>query len=301
MNTNDYYNDNAPSRVKKNATLYKRIDADTIDSFDMNSNSVVLDGDTKTIDVEKLKSMLDKQYREPVMSKKETEQVKPLPEEKINLEETREYNLDDIIAKAKESSTDDYKVERLKKLSDTNISILDDLDIKSPTSKVSSNPKELVELIDTINLKEQEGYKTLLAAANNDATDDALDMLSELKGDDEETKVMGALEIADEDIPSVSDAPVKEKIDDVSLDDVDVDFDTTDVVSRDENMTDSIELTTTQIFTKDDFEDFDDLKEAAKPKIFVKLLIFLIVIAVIIGTVFVLNKVFDLGWFNFLN
>ena len=83
----------------------------------------------------------------------------------------------------------------------------------------------------------------------------------------------------------------------LKLEDTDDDFDTTEVVSRDDTdeFTDSIELTTTQIFTKDDFEDFDDLKEATKPRIFVKILIFLIVIAVIIGTVFVLDRILDLG------
>ena len=89
----------------------------------------------------------------------------------------------------------------------------------------------------------------------------------------------------------------EDKYDDIDLDHTDDEFDTTEVVSRDDTseFTDSIELTTTQIFTKDDFDDFDDLKEATKPRIFVKILIFLIVIAVIIGTVFVLDRILDLG------
>lgn len=69
------------------------------------------------------------------------------------------------------------------------------------------------------------------------------------------------------------------------------------MVNRDDTseFTDSIELTTTQIFTKEDFDDFDDLKEATKPKILVKILIFIIIIAVILGTIFVLDRVLDLG------
>ena len=72
------------------------------------------------------------------------------------------------------------------------------------------------------------------------------------------------------------------------------------MVNRDDTseFTDSIELTTTQIFTKEDFDDFDDLKEATKPKIFVKILIFIIIIAVILGTIFVLDRVLDLGILN---
>lgn len=307
MNTNDFYNDNTPSRVRKNANLYRRIDASKIDEIEVPKKEELLENNTSTIDVEKLKSMLDKKYREP-----ESESLKsdePIVHEHINLEETREYDLDDILTKARDNDDTDYKVERLKKLSDTNSLILDGLNIKDQKdeayqekpSKVSSDSKKLIELIDTINLKEQEGYdsllkesKTLPAALDLENTSDnePLDMLSSLKGDNENTKVVGASSInkttADND---------DTKYEDIDLDETDDDFDTTEVVNRDDTseFTDSIELTTTQIFTKEDFDDFDDLKEATKPKIFVKILIFIIVVAVIIGTVFVLDRVLDLG------
>ena len=315
---NNDYNETTPSRVRKNANLYRRIDAENIDDIKPRSEEEIIESNTTTIDVEKLKSMLDKKYREP-SSNTLKDVDHNLVNKDINLEETREYNLDDILNKAKDKDDTDYGVERLKKLSDTNVSILDGLNIKendtskdnddNNKSKVSSDSKKLIELIDTINLKEQEGYDALLKD-NNELSDDfnledtksnePMDMLSELTGNDEDTKVVGASEI-------VSDKDLKDegpkldnkddKYDDIDLEDSDDDFDTTEVVSRDDtdDFTDSIELTTTQIFTKDDFEDFDDLKEATKPRIFVKILIFLIVIAVIIGTVFVLDRVLDLG------
>ncbi len=307
MNTNDFYNDNTPSRVRKNANLYRRIDASKIDEIEVPKKEELLENNTSTIDVEKLKSMLDKKYREP-----ESESLKsdePIVHEHINLEETREYDLDDILTKARDNDDTDYKVERLKKLSDTNSLILDGLNIKDPKdeayqekpSKVSSDSKKLIELIDTINLKEQEGYdsllkesKTLPAALDLENTSDnePLDMLSSLKGDNENTKVVGASSIN-----KTTDDNDDTKYEDIDLDETDDDFDTTEVVNRDDTseFTDSIELTTTQIFTKEDFDDFDDLKEATKPKIFVKILIFIIVVAVIIGTVFVLDRVLDLG------
>ena len=307
MNTNDFYNDNTPSRVRKNANLYRRIDASKIDEVEVPKKEELLENNTSTIDVEKLKSMLDKKYREP-----ESESLKsdePIVHEHINLEETREYDLDDILTKARDNDDTDYKVERLKKLGDTNSLILDGLNIKAPKdeayqekpSKVSSDSKKLIELIDTINLKEQEGYDSLLKESKtqpaamdleNTSDNEPLDMLSSLKGDNENTKVVGALEI---------NKPTNDsddtKYEDIDLDETDDDFDTTEVVNRDDTseFTDSIELTTTQIFTKEDFDDFDDLKEATKPKIFVKILIFIIVVAVIIGTVFVLDRGLDLG------
>ena len=315
---NNDYNETTPSRVRKNANLYRRIDAASIDDIEPRREEEIIESNTTTIDVEKLKSMLDKKYREP-SSNTLKDIDHNLVNRDINLEETREYNLDDIINKAKDKDDTDYGVERLKKLSDTNVSILDGLNIKendtskenddNNKSKVSSDSKKLIELIDTINLKEQEGYDALLKD-NNELSDDfdledtgsnePLDMLSELTGNDEDTKVVGASEIVSD--KDLKDESLKldnkdDKYDDIDLENSDDDFDTTEVVSRDDtdDFTDNIELTTTQIFTKDDFEDFDDLKEATKPRIFVKILIFLIVIAVIIGTVFVLDRVLDLG------
>ena len=315
---NNDYNETTPSRVRKNANLYRRIDAASIDDIEPRREEEIIESNTTTIDVEKLKSMLDKKYREP-SSNTLKDIDHNLVNRDINLEETREYNLDDIINKAKDKDDTDYGVERLKKLSDTNVSILDGLNIKendtskdnddNNKSKVSSDSKKLIELIDTINLKEQEGYDALLKD-NNELSDDfdledtgsnePLDMLSELTGNDEDTKVVGASEIvSDKDLKDESPKldNKDDKYDDIDLENSDDDFDTTEVVSRDDtdDFTDNIELTTTQIFTKDDFEDFDDLKEATKPRIFVKILIFLIVIAVIIGTVFVLDRVLDLG------
>ena len=324
MNMNDY--NNTPSRVRKNANLYKRIDAANIDEIEPKTDEEVIESNTTTIDVEKLKSMLDKKYRDPSSHTLKDVNHKPVDRE-INLEETREYNLDDILNKAKDNDETDYGVERLKKLSDTNVSILDGLNIKendksskleeknvNNQSKVSSDSKKLIELIDTINLKEQEGYDALLKEnsdsykESNDLLDDLdledtssnepMDMLSELTGNDDDTKVVGAKvkdNNLDDTIARLDDK--EDKYDDIDLDHTDDEFDTTEVVSRDDTseFTDSIELTTTQIFTKDDFDDFDDLKEATKPRIFVKILIFLIVIAVIIGTVFVLDRILDLG------
>ena len=222
------------------------------------------------------------------------------------IEQTDE-NIESIEKRTEKAANDDtdYKIERLKKLNDTNASILDGLNIKDTStskeierpSKVSSDSKKLIELIDTINLKEQEGYDSILKSSNSDANinledEDTTGILDSLKGDNEETKVVGAASL-DKDSTNLEDT----KYEDIDLDDTKEEFDTTEVVNRDDTseFTDSIELTTTQIFTKEDFDDFDDLKEATKPKILVKILIFIIIIAVILGTIFVLDRVLDLG------
>jgi len=275
---NNDYND-TPSRVKKNASLYKRIDKEDLDTLEPTSNTTILDNNKNTIDVEKLKSMLDRKYREP---KKKLEEREPIVTKEISLEETREYDLNDMIKNAKDKEDTDYEKERLKSISDTGLSILDELDIEHK-SVVSSEPEKLVELIDTINLKEQDGYKELEEETN--------DMFSELKSSDEETKVVGAKEI-DEIVSEDNDKKEKEEsIDDIK--DEEDDDEERDYVDSD----DTVSLTTTQVFTKDDFSEFEDLKEATKPKFFVKFLIFLVIVLVICGTVFFLNRFFDLGLF----
>ena len=139
---NNDYNDTTPSRVKKNANLYRRIDASTIDDIEINQPEEVIESNTSTIDVEKLKSMLDKKYRDPSSNTLKDVDHKPV-DRQINLEETREYNLDEILNKAKANDDTDYGVERLKKLSDTNVSILDGLNIKdNDTSKDEINGAE---------------------------------------------------------------------------------------------------------------------------------------------------------------
>ena len=48
------------SRTKKNQALYEEMSEEELDGFSVDSNTTILDNNRSTIDVEKLKSMLDK-------------------------------------------------------------------------------------------------------------------------------------------------------------------------------------------------------------------------------------------------
>ena len=66
------YDDNTTSnmsRTKKNQNPYNEISELRMDTFDVNSNSVVLSNNGQIIDIDKLKDMLDKKYREETKSK----------------------------------------------------------------------------------------------------------------------------------------------------------------------------------------------------------------------------------------
>ena len=112
MNTrfDDYSTDNDLgienlSRYKRNASLYKRMKEEELDNFDVESNTQVLESSSNVIDIEKLRDMLDKKYREP-KKKVNIDYEKELSEHRgVNLDETREYNVNEFISKAPKFDT----------------------------------------------------------------------------------------------------------------------------------------------------------------------------------------------------
>lgn len=288
------------SRTKKNQALYEEMSEEELDGFSVDSNTTILDNNRSTIDVEKLKSMLDKKYRNPEkkvrLTRNDDEEVKY----GVNLDETREYDINEILSKAKDNNDADYEVERLRKIRNTNLDILNGLSLADKMDDEDDEDKEekdeskkLRELIDTINMKE-----SLSDGA------DPLDILSDLKGDDDETKVLGAKD--DFMKETTKEAPVIRGLDKLNLKeekdlaseikkpkvekkDIDIDLDKTN---------ENTFLTTTNLFTESDFDDFNDLKEeVAGTKIVIKILIVIVILAFIVGVVFVLNKFLNLGWF----
>ena len=318
-----YYNTEAmlentielPSRSNKNRELYKEVSNKELEGFDVNINSTILNNNiNNNVDIDQIKEMLDRQYRELPKNKAigdntETEIGS------ISLDETREYDINSIIAASHKEREKDYGEERLKKLRNTQVDILKELDsvikenekvededilpsadeldqIKSHRAK---EEKRLRELIDTITAKEliSEEAKEL----------DPLDLLSDLRGDDDNTKVLGTVSETDE-IPEITEEAPKVKETTISDEITKENFD--ELVKAKEKKesktnTDTIEQltqTSTLTFTQSDFDDFNDLKEDMRfTKVLIKVLIAIIVIVFIVGCVILANKVFHLGFF----
>jgi hypothetical protein len=273
------YNDDSMSRAKKNASLYEEVNNMEIDSFDVNSNATVLDNNSSTIDIDKLRDMLDKKYREEPHKHPIIDNNEITNDEAINLDETREYDINTILDKAKENKESDYEVERLKKLRNTQVDILNSLDIDNKNNlddseKVQavkdSESQQLLDLINTINVTEATQSNTKL---------DPLDLLSDLKGSDDNTVVVGAKDIPEAlNNSNVNNNEVKTEIKTEEKSDIDKSF-----------------YTTSNMFTQSDFDDFNDLKdEVSATKIIIRILIVVVVIAFIVGIIFLLNRI--LGW-----
>ena len=159
------------SRTKRNEQLYHDINQSDLDRIHISSNAHVI-GDND-INIDKIKELLEHQYRE---EPKKTN-IFPTPDEKIeediSYEKTKEYDINAILEKAKSTKDFDYNRDRLKKIHDTQYDILKDLNFPNKSyeeSKVTSNKDDLVELINTITEKE------MTRELN------PLDILSDLKG-----------------------------------------------------------------------------------------------------------------------
>ena len=157
-------------RTELKANLYQNNEIENYCKIDLNSNISVLKTDSKNIDVDKIREMLDKKYRDNMPRRKsialdyETEEVK----EEDDLFDTKEYDINEIIAKAKSEQSVNYLQDRLKKINNTNNDILENLNI-NPKSDIKKfdDEKELMSLINTITQIEIENQEK----AKNEAAD----------------------------------------------------------------------------------------------------------------------------------
>lgn len=249
-----YYDDTEikNSRYHKNENLYKEISKSDIDNYDIKSNATVLGEQENEIDIEKIKKILDTKYNSiPKRQSIRLEEEKVIQEEK---EATKEYDINVILEKARENKTDNYEEERLKKLRDTQYDILNNLTIAKDEEELEDEENDdLKKLINTIALNEKEN------------TDDSpLDILSDLKGDDN-TEVLEGLK---------EEVKKEEK----------EEFDTKIINSF---------YTSSDALKEKDFEDIDDFaKSIESNSIFIKIVIALVVIVFIIGIVLIIKSTY---------
>ena len=185
MNTrmSKYYEDNdtTNSRVHKNQELYSSISKSDIEEFNINNNESVLGNNHDEINVEQIKKILDYKYNE---APRRSIKIEELEENTNEKEPTKEYDLNIILEKAKEEKPRDYEDERIRKLRDTQYDILKGLKLDEYEQEdLTAEEENLKNLINTITMNE---------VKNNEDSGDPLDMLSELKGNDN-TEVLDGL------------------------------------------------------------------------------------------------------------
>ena len=171
------------TRTEKNKSLYEQIKTSDIDKFDITSNATVIGEDINKIDIDKVKDMLDKRYRDEY--NKRTFKVRE--EENGDLDtkdvDTKEYDINAILEKARKTQNVDYEKERLKKVHDTQYDILKKLNIEEDSQEIMEDTEEnIVNLMNTITQLEMKNSKK--ESVGNTT---ALDLLSDLSDNDTNT------------------------------------------------------------------------------------------------------------------
>lgn len=269
------------SRTSRNSNLYKEINKSELNDFNIASNAKVIgENDSNSVNVDKLKEILEKNYHD-IPKRREVKLVPDVEEPSLELEETKEYDINAILEKAREEKEVDYEKERLKKLRDTQYDILKNLNVEEEPRETKAagdkTKEELLELINTIT--ENEIHKTKL---------DPLDILTDLKGEDTNTMVMGANDTT-EILKNLVAEKNEEKIQEPKK---------TTTSEEKKDKIDNSFYTNSLSFTQSDFDDFNDLKEDVEShKLLLHIIIIVITIAIIIGIVILLNSVLHLGLF----
>lgn len=273
----DKYNESTQmSRVAKNENLYKEINSDELDSFNLHSNATVIGNQEQEIDVEQIKKILDKRYNDA--PKRRSIRVEPRVETSRLVEEepTKEYDLNLVLEKAKDEKVETYEENRAKKLRNTQFDILSTLNIPEEKEEKNQNSAEedLMELINTITINESKKKEEEISST------DPLSILEDLKGS-ENTQVYESMSTEVTRSVEIREKPeVKEENSD----------ETTDGLKDDTKEKVDNSFYTKDLFKNKDFENEDDFVEEEKMNLGIKILIILIVVAFVVGLIIFLKS-----------
>lgn len=300
----DKYNNSGTqikTRTQKNQNLYEDVRNSSLTEFDVNSNVSVIDNQSDVIDVNRIKKMLDRRYSDSAPKRRSIELPEydePIIEEP--LVDTKEYDINAILAKAKQGKNVDYNKERLKKVRETQFEILNNLDLelkKVEETKSASRQQEeqnLMNLINTITeleLKNREKYSK--------EENDAADLLDLDYDEEEENEIEIPKKIEEEE--KVDDIVIAEEPEEVEItmtSEIEVE-EKEEPEEEEKSRDDHIEETLSKLnIDISSYEEFKDVSKNDIGSIILKIIIFIIIIALVIGGVYIMDDILSLGLFN---
>lgn len=293
------------SRTQKNQSLYEEVRNTTLTDFDVNSNVSIIDEDASSIDVRKVRKFLDEKYNEDAPKRRSIE-VPEFDEPAIieePLQDTKEYDINAILEKAKKGKNVDYNKERLKKIRDAQYEILNNLDLelkKVEEAKINHVRKEeednLVNLINTITELEIKNKNNLSKEASG-----ALDLLSDLKDDDDDVTEPNTVPLESEEKEENKEEIKKDEDSEKGIEEEIIKEEKENKEKEEKNEEDKeshIEETLSKLdIDVNKYDDFADVAKKDTGVLVLKVIIFLVVIALVIGAVYILDGVLDLGLF----
>lgn len=306
--TEKYYENNEKvvgSRTRRNEELYKDINKTELDNFEVRSNATVIGNNKGNIDVEKIKSILDTHYNDA--PKRKSIKLEPIENEvkPKTLVETKEYDINVILDKAKGEKIEDYQEDRNKKIRDTQFDILNNLDIdpkdyiedyedgdlkeRAPRSGAA---EDLQKLIDTIALNEEDIKKekikieekvTIKPSEDTDDLEKEVAKIHEEFGQETDDEDSSPLDIF-EDLKGDENTTVLEGLQEKTQNMIEDMQNTISAPKAKEKDIDDSFYTKSTEFKKGDFEEyeeFEDVDKGSSP--IVKIIIIVLVIILLVG------------------
>ncbi len=290
------------SRTQKNQDLYEDVKTSSLKDFNVNSNFSVIDADADSIDISKLGKILDEKYNEYTPKRRSIE-VPAYEEEPIvsqPLVDTKEYDINAILQKAKQGKNVDYNKERLKKVREAQYEILNNLDLelkKVEDAKKNSERKaeedNLMNLINTITQLEIKNKEESKKKDNDSSLSLFSDLIEESNTENQEEK-----------LPPMSDVTQTQKeirlvvIDPEKAKEIEKENEEKKIENKEENHEEKVEKTLSKLnIDLSSYDDFSDISKQDTGTIIIKIIIFIIIIALVVGAVYILNVLLNLGLF----
>lgn len=254
-------------RTKKNTKLYEKV-YDDIYSDTTYKNMSIIDS-AKEININKLKNILDdkydtRQYR--TLKNFSNEDFEFDDKIQINISDNQSYDINKIIDDAKSKRAFIEETREKQKYYD----FMEDKDVfnQDEYSELEKEEKELEELINTMAISVKSDVAKIDDAIEED------DLLSELKGESN----------------TIVTNPIKTNFEDSNVNELT----NTSVSSKTSNKVDKTFYTDSNMFTKNDFEDFSTISKELNRKRspFKIILIILLLIIVVVSGYFVVTEFF---------
>ena len=313
------------SRTSRNQHIYSSSDLTELSRIKTNTNVSIISDAPKSIDLDKIRSYLEKNDEREEHKRVSLE----LPKEEeivIVRKEEKDYDIKSVLDRARSTREINYEEDRHRKLNNTQIDILKSIRIKeknmlkrneeltSPIDELNTEEKTLVDLIQNI----QKGKTKIIESDKNGGND----LFAELMGDMDDTMVMGQKEEISKDelkemlidmtqnLEKIKE-PENEFTQEINMVKKNVfDYDDEDDEEIEENENedeedddtpeinevDKLFYTSSIVFDKNDFEGFDELeKESRKSSFLAKFAVFIVVLMLVATVFLIVNFVFDLN------
>ena len=197
------------SRTDRNKELYRYYEALNYDKFDVNNNVEILKSNARNIDVDQIRDMLDKKYRDNLPKRKSISFDNYEEPVRKDEDDTKEYDINSILDKAKSDKSVDYELDRLNRSYNAS-KLVDEVNKKYGHREETPEEKELVNLINTITeleLRNRQKDAELLDLADDDAKeeDNSKTAATSIISDTEENFYTGQLAVKEEDFEDFKD------------------------------------------------------------------------------------------------